>query len=255
MLEGGCGIGQYVSYYSRRGRYVVGLDFAFDAVAKLHTRSNDFPLCVGDVSKLPFRDITFDLYYSGGVVEHFETGPQEALREAWRVLKPGGIFLVSVPYFSPLRRFISRFRTDDWRKVSETKPDADEKAATRRFFQYAFKPTEFKLLLSEAGFTVVKIQGYSILWGLYELPLFALLPKYFESRAAAAPTQTQTVIPEPDSAPLTDAKPARASFLKRLAVDEDDSVLIIGKAVKALRWACANMMMYVCVRKSIMASE
>jgi hypothetical protein len=37
--------------------------------------------------------------------------------------------------------------------------------------------------------------------------------------------------------------------MKRLAVAEDDTVPLLGLAVRALRYACANMMMYVCVRE------
>src|SRR5215210_2043429 len=101
MLEGGCGIGNYLAYYGARGRRVIGLDFAFNTLKKLHSRLENLSLCCGDVSSLPFADETFDLYYSGGVVEHFEGGADRALAEARRVLKPDGILLISVPYFSP----------------------------------------------------------------------------------------------------------------------------------------------------------
>src|SRR5438445_1830908 len=55
MLEGGCGRGQYVVYYRARGCRVVGLDFARDALARLRVRQPNLPLCVGDVSALPFQ--------------------------------------------------------------------------------------------------------------------------------------------------------------------------------------------------------
>ena len=104
VLEGGCGLGQYVVYYSDRGRKVVGLDFSRGTLAGLRRHRPDVRLCAGNVVRLPFRAGCFDAYFSGGVVEHFEDGPDTALREAWRVLRSGGVFLVSVPYCSPLRR-------------------------------------------------------------------------------------------------------------------------------------------------------
>jgi hypothetical protein len=36
--------------------------------------------------------------------------------------------------------------------------------------------------------------------------------------------------------------------LRRLLISEDASVPVAGHFVRALRWACGNMMMYVCVR-------
>jgi hypothetical protein len=43
---------------------------------------------------------------------------------------------------------------------------------------------------------------------------------------------------------------ARPSLLKRLVIAEDASVPVAGGMVRALRWLCANMMMYVCVRET-----
>src|SRR5215510_10812203 len=67
MLEGGCGRGQYVAYYSARGIDVTGLDFASDALIRLRRVKQNLRLCAGDVSKLPFGESSFDVYYSGGV--------------------------------------------------------------------------------------------------------------------------------------------------------------------------------------------
>src|ERR1041384_2569198 len=54
MLEGGCGMGQYLAFYAAEGRRVVGLDFAQNTLKKLHQRDSSLPLACGDVSKLPF---------------------------------------------------------------------------------------------------------------------------------------------------------------------------------------------------------
>ena len=107
MLEGGCGRGQYVAYYSAQGVNVVGLDFARDWLSKIRGEAPGLKLCAGDVGALPFTDRAFDLYYSGGVVEHFEAGADRALAEARRVLKDDGILLISVPYLNPLRRVLT----------------------------------------------------------------------------------------------------------------------------------------------------
>ncbi len=123
LLEGGCGQGEYVVYERARGVWTVGLDFALDPLLALRALAPELPLVVGDVHALPFRDGSLPAYYSGGVVEHFEGGPEPALAEAHRVLAPDGILLVSVPYLSPLRRMLRWFRRDRWFAVSTTRAE------------------------------------------------------------------------------------------------------------------------------------
>lgn len=48
---------------------------------------------VGDAMALPFEDSTFDVYTISFGIRNV-TRPQEALNEAWRVLKPGGRLMV-----------------------------------------------------------------------------------------------------------------------------------------------------------------
>jgi SAM-dependent methyltransferase len=243
MLEGGCGMGNYVAYYSTRGYRVIGLDFAQRTLKKLRTRQPEVELCGGDVSRLPFADKTFDLYYSGGVVEHFEGGAEESLLEAQRVLKDDGVLLISVPYYSPLRRVISSFRNEEWRLVSESSIDGKEVIKDKKFFQYAYQTNEFEKMLAEAGLKTIEKQGYAVLWGLYELPFVNRKGGEFPSTTAKGKTET---VSEVNASGLI--KENRSSLLKRLVVQEDDNVPVLGLGVKIMRWAASNMMMYVCKR-------
>lgn len=59
----------------------------------------------GDALCMPFEDNAFDLVFSLGVVEHFPETVQ-ALKEHIRVLKKGGVIIVTVPHLS----FITPFR-------------------------------------------------------------------------------------------------------------------------------------------------
>lgn len=256
MLEGGCGQGQYVAYYASRGVNVVGLDFATETLTRLRSGYPQLPLCAGDVARLPFQNASFDLYYSGGVVEHFESGAEPALLESYRVLRPGGVLLISVPYLSPLRKALSPFKRKHWQRVSSSQTGEAEQQDGLQFFQYIYTPREFEKLLGATGFRVIKKQGYAVLWGLGEIPLLKrVMDKLAQSSSGTqevASAQAKTVSTETANIPATTRTQntaASPSLIKRLAVSEDDSVPVLGLGVRALRWACSNMMMYVCVRR------
>ena len=248
MLEGGCGQGQYVAYYTARGVKVVGLDFAREWLGRLRRRDPNLALTVGDVSKLPYRDQSFDVYYSGGVVEHFEAGCGDSLREARRVLRPGGTLLISVPYFSPLRRVMSLFRKRDWRRVPAA--ELQQYNGNLRFFQYCYTPPEFTKQLEAAGLKVIGTQGYAVLWGLNDIEPFQKIVNKLSATRPAPTVRSAGIQARGDGAPPErSAGPTGArALLKRLVVAEDDTVPVGGWFVRLGRWACANMMMYVCVR-------
>src|SRR5256886_15045183 len=62
------------------------------------------PLGVMELRALAVRDGALAGYISLGVVEHDAGGPDAILAEACRVLAPGGVLLVSVPYVNGVRR-------------------------------------------------------------------------------------------------------------------------------------------------------
>ena len=92
-LDIGAGAG-IVSAMNFRGeaRSIVGLDLD-ERVA-----SNPFldEAFVGSAEALPFENEKFDLVFSDNVMEHLEN-PSKVMREVWRVLKPGGVFIFKTP--------------------------------------------------------------------------------------------------------------------------------------------------------------
>jgi ubiquinone/menaquinone biosynthesis C-methylase UbiE len=98
LVEAGCGLGKWVIYFTQRGFDIIGVDSSRYAVKQLKKFRPQVKIKLADVRRLPFQDGEIDVYISLGVIEHFEEGPEKALKEAYRVLKPGGTAIIEVPY-------------------------------------------------------------------------------------------------------------------------------------------------------------
>jgi len=95
-LEVGCGRGSISAYFSDNGYNCNLLDISKDAidVAKLIFKKNKLKanFVVGDANHLPYKDNSFDVVVSIGLLEHFKY-PEMAIKEQIRVLSKGGLFL------------------------------------------------------------------------------------------------------------------------------------------------------------------
>jgi SAM-dependent methyltransferase len=261
FLEGGCGQAQWVKYFAERGYRAVGIDFATRTVDKVRRAAPALDVRVGDIHALPFADGEVHSYYSGGVVEHIESGPEPALREARRVMRADGWFLCSVPDESLLRRQLFRSVETDRRDlepplaVVRVDRTAQEPArAGMEFFQYAFTEAGFTRLLEDAGFTVESTFGYGLIWGLMELPWFQPLYRgAFASLSrlrdllrarSAAPTSSEGDVTV--GAPSVRGRGHGASdWLRRALVKEDRDTAALGPLIGLLCEYCSNMRMYV----------
>lgn len=98
VLDMGCGVGDFceaINFY-RPDLEVYGIDISKKAIEVAKTRVKNAKFEVSDAQKLPFKDSFFDAVLCFDLIEHIQF-PQKALKEAYRVLKPGGIFQGHIP--------------------------------------------------------------------------------------------------------------------------------------------------------------
>jgi len=100
-VELGCGGGQGTVGTARMGADSTGLDLSEEQLGHAR-RLRDFygvdaGFVQGDVTDLPFLDDSFDLASSEAAFQMVEDLGR-ALAEAHRVLRPGGVFVLSVPH-------------------------------------------------------------------------------------------------------------------------------------------------------------
>lgn len=111
VLDLGCGEGRHaITAYLNQSVTVVALDLAAADLNTAQQRFNEFH-DANDASRsvsflrasgllLPFADSTFDKVICSEVLEHVPDY-ERVIAEIHRVLKPGGLFAVSVPRFGP----------------------------------------------------------------------------------------------------------------------------------------------------------
>ena len=113
-FEGGCGTGHFASLVARRyGIPVFAADLDAQAVRICQARAG--VQCVqANLLALPYASASFDLVLLLDVLAHFEKGEDlQALREAVRLLRPGGWLLVRT---SALKIFRSRHSEYVWER-------------------------------------------------------------------------------------------------------------------------------------------
>ena len=102
VLEVGCGAAQCARWLVSRGARAVGLDLSERQLQHARRIDEDtglaVPVVAGTATVLPFADASFDVVFSSFGALQFVLDAGRAVREAARVLRPGGTFAFSVTH-------------------------------------------------------------------------------------------------------------------------------------------------------------
>jgi len=160
----GCGPGQIARYLHRQGVQTLGIDLSPNMVAEAGRLNPEIPFHQGDMLSLPDAEYSYGGIAAFYCIIHI---PRErvvdALREMKRVLKPGGILLVTFHVGSEIKHL------DEWW----------EKPVNLDFAYY--QPAEMETWLIEAGFdpeeTLVREPNPAVEVATRRAYLFARKPK------------------------------------------------------------------------------
>jgi 2-polyprenyl-6-hydroxyphenyl methylase/3-demethylubiquinone-9 3-methyltransferase len=93
LLDIGCGAGLLTNALAQEGHCVTGIDLSEQSlkVAAAKDVTKKVTYLHANAYHLPFQDESFDVVCAMDILEHVEN-PEKLIKEASRVLKPGGLF-------------------------------------------------------------------------------------------------------------------------------------------------------------------
>lgn len=154
VLDAGCGHGNYViDEFRQKINWAVGVDLAPEFTAK--------NICLDEIkyanlAQLPFADSSFEVCFSLWALEHLPN-PQAVLQEIYRVIKPGGYFLLATPnrrsFLIRLRAWLNGSLARKWVSLIYGRQEGDVFPIYYRVNEEKF----LKRLLEGIGFGEVKI--------------------------------------------------------------------------------------------------
>ncbi len=151
LLDIGCGAGLLSNYCAKLGHLVTGIDLSDSSLALAEKESkNPSTLYIkANAEALPFSDASFDVVSAMDLLEHVES-PDLVIKEASRVLKPGGIF-----FFHTFNRnflsYIIIIKGVDWFVKNAPK--------NMHVYPLFIKPKELEAFCLKENLKVENIQG------------------------------------------------------------------------------------------------
>ncbi len=159
VLELGCGTGYFTRELARSGADVVAIDVSPDLleIAKANCSAPNVRYEIQNAYELSYPDAVFDSVVGSSVLHHLEI--EEAIREIYRVLKPGGTIYFTEP--NMLNPQIAIQKNVPW--VKRKLGDSPDETA---FFRWPLRR-----LLEQTGYRDVRIVPFDFLHPKTPVPL------------------------------------------------------------------------------------
>ena len=97
LLDAGCAWGYATSHFASKSRCTLGIDIDSESIRVARLRYPDIEFFESPLEETPFKADLFDVVVMNDVLEHVgdELG---TLNEMFRILRPGGIVILTVPH-------------------------------------------------------------------------------------------------------------------------------------------------------------
>lgn len=158
VLDVACGPGYVAASASEKGGIVTGIDFSNAMIQQAKALHPEIFFQVMDAEELQFSDEVFDFVLMNFGILHLAR-PEQAIAEAFRVLKSGGKFLFTVwdkPSKSKAFDFIMSALKEEG-DLSVPLPEGPD------FFKFS-DPNASKEILSNTGFDKVEVKSIEFIW-------------------------------------------------------------------------------------------
>ena len=156
VLDVGCGTGGALQLARRAGAEVTGVDVAVPLLALAQDRLPGAEVVLGEADALPFPDGAFDAVLGINAIQ-FAADPTTALREAARVLAPGGRIVASL--FADRDRVESTVIHEALAQIG-----GQAHAATPHVPYLLSEPGALEAAMAEAGLAVVGSGDVTCVW-------------------------------------------------------------------------------------------
>ena len=153
VLDMNCGNGALLEALGRKCECLLcGITPFVDRSREARALLPDADILFAIPEDIPWHDDAFDLVLSSQPLYEMEDVPQ-AMAEAFRVLKPGGQFLLATPWYpAPLRQLFNRFspKSDDINEAYQSKQGVFDCLKAAGFDEISWHTPEFGMAIAVA---------------------------------------------------------------------------------------------------------
>ena len=160
VLDLGCGNGRWFEMFQKHKIYYVGTDGSEELIKIAKEKYPQATFKVSNALNLPFQDNDFEKVYSIAVFHQIPSQKfrLQFLKEAKRVLKPGGLLILTVWRFHHKKTLLSLIKYTILKLLGKTDLDFGDVlyARTKRYY-HVFSKRELISLVRKSGLEIQKI--------------------------------------------------------------------------------------------------